>query len=319
MNKHDSLMIIKSKAKQDEVGSSIAHKKKSYLLEFILAICIALFVAIAMRIFLVQAFRIPTGSMKDTLMIGDFLLVNKFVYGLQTPNRLPYTSIEIPHFRLPGLKEPERGEVIVFGFPLNEQLDYIKRCIALGGQTVELKDGWAYVDNQIEGQITKIRSNANDDELRTRQSFDLFRVKTQQGDEYVIRQMTHFKTAWDDFGPLRIPKKGQIIRFPLENEDEWRLYKDLIETREHHTFARRPDGKVLIDGNVTDSYIVEQDYLFVLGDNRDDSSDSRDWGFLPRKNVLGKALLIYFSIDTDKPIAGLLSGIRWSRIGTLIR
>lgn len=318
-NQPTPIKINKIKRSKDKSKNVKISKKKSSFQEFIEAIGVALIAAIILRIFLVQAFRIPTGSMKDTLMIGDMLLVNKFIYGVRTPNRIPFTDIEIPYIRLPGFKEPERGNIIVFKYPRDESLDYIKRCIALPGQTIEVRNGWAYVNGIPEGKWKRIIRRKPDPDPRDRRLFDYYELKTDWGDKYVVRQLSDYKTPWDDFGPIRVPKKGTVIHFPLKNQDEWRLYEELIENREHHTFARRRDGTVLIDGQVRDSYTIEQNYLFMMGDNRDDSSDSRDWGFMPRENVVGEALLIYFSFDKNSPLYNLLSIIRWGRIGMIIR
>ena len=127
--------------KPAEKGKQINIKGKNSFREFFEAIIVAFIAAFILRIFLIQAFRIPTGSMKDTLMIGDFLLVNKFIYGVRTPDRIPFFDAPIPFLRFPAFKEPERGNIIVFKYPLDESLDYIKRCVGQPGQTIEVKNG----------------------------------------------------------------------------------------------------------------------------------------------------------------------------------
>ena len=124
--------------------------------ETVEAVLIALIAAMLLRAFVVQAFRIPTGSMKDTLLVGDFLLVNKFVYGVRTPDRLPLIDAQIPFFRLPAFKKPENGDVVVFKYPKDEKLDYIKRCIAIPGQTLEIRDGVVHVDGVPEGEMLNL-------------------------------------------------------------------------------------------------------------------------------------------------------------------
>ncbi|RPH99171.1 MAG: signal peptidase I, partial [Calditrichaeota bacterium] len=106
-------------------------KLKETIREYVGALAIAVTAALVLRIFIVQAFRIPTGSMKDTLLVGDFLLVNKFVFGVRTPDHLPLLPIKIPHFRFPAIRRPRRGDVLVFKFPNDTSIDYIKRCIGL--------------------------------------------------------------------------------------------------------------------------------------------------------------------------------------------
>ena len=102
-------------------------RKKNIIREYVEAFGVAIIAALVLRMLIVQAFRIPTGSMKDTLLVGDFLLVNKFIYGARTPDRIPFTDIKLPFLRLPALKQPERGDIIVFKYPRDEKLDYIKR------------------------------------------------------------------------------------------------------------------------------------------------------------------------------------------------
>ena len=143
-------------------------KKKNFVREYTEAILVALVAAMILRIFVIQAFRSrktrqrpaeclhpgthPMEMMKDTLLIGDFLLVNKFIYGVRTPDRIPLIDVKIPYVRLPGFKEPNRGDIVVFKYPLDEKLDYIKRCVATEGQTVEVREGDLYVDGELEGQ-----------------------------------------------------------------------------------------------------------------------------------------------------------------------
>ena len=116
-------------------------QKKNIIREYVEAIGVALIAAMILRILLVQAFRIPTGSMKDTLLIGDFLLVNKFIYGVRTPDRIPLINVKIPYFRLPAFKQPKRGDIVVFKYHIDTKLDDIKRCVAVEGQTVEISKG----------------------------------------------------------------------------------------------------------------------------------------------------------------------------------
>lgn len=309
---------------QDQINSTNQQNgkkinpKKSNVQEFVEAIMVAFIAAIILRIFLIQAFRIPTGSMKDTLMVGDFLLVNKFIYGVRTPDRIPLIDKKVPFLRLPAFKEPERGNIIVFKWPReNESLDYIKRCIALPGQTVEVRNGYVYVDGKPEGELTQIKSRYFDTE--DRHYFDYFRVKTEWGDEYTIRQYSDLTVSMDNHGPVRVPKKGDVITFPLRNEYEWSAYENLIEHEGHRISRRRNSNLVYIDGQAVTSYTVKDDYYFMMGDNRDNSSDSRDWGFLPYENIVGEALIIYFSWNSEGDIFHIFNKIRWMRIGSIIR
>lgn len=179
-------------------------KKKSVLREWVESILIAFILAMVIRTFLVQAFKIPTGSMRTTLLEGDLILVSKFIYGA----KIPFADL-----RLPAIREPVRGDVLVFIYPGDTKKDFIKRLVALPGQSVEIKNGTIYVNDQP--------------------------VLDQ-----VFSQRYYYNRG--DFG-----QEGQKITAP-------------------------------------------KDSFFVLGDNSASSQDSRYWGFVPRKNILGKAMVIYW-------------------------
>jgi signal peptidase I len=246
-------------------------QKKNIIREYIEAILVALIAALILRIFVIQAFRIPTGSMKSTLLVGDFLLVNKFIYGVRTPDRIPLLDIKIPYFRLPAFKEPKPGDIIVFKYPLDEKLDYIKRCIATEGQTVEVKQGMVYVDGKPEGSMKFVKREYDAFENESSGSggeyVKFYEITKDNGKKYTIRWHEQVNKAADSFGPVIVPK----------------------------------------------------DHLFAMGDNRDNSSDSRVWGFLPRENVIGQALIIYFSWDSNVPLFKIYKKIRFGRLAKLIK
>lgn len=185
-------------------------KRKSIVREYAEALLFAVVLVLILRAFVIQAFRIPSGSMKNTLLVGDFLFVNKFIYG----PRIPFTD-----YRLPGIRDPKPGDVIVFSAPIGEGKDFIKRCIAVEGQTVEIKDKHFYVDG------------------------------VRLDEPYVIHS-----------DPRNIgPPRDEMHRFTI------------------------PPG-----------------HLFMVGDNRDDSHDSRYWGPLSMDRVKGKAIFLYFSWDSER-------------------
>ena len=214
--------------------------------EWIKAIAWALGVALIIRQFLFQAFTIPTGSMKDTLLVHDFLFVNKLVYGAKTPDRLviPFwkkTLLEdIPHFRLPGFREPRQGDIIVFEFPLDRNQDYIKRCVAVAGDTVQVRRGVLYVNGEIyESNFAEIGGDHS-----------CVPVDIELGscpEPHTRRQQTNYGA-------------GQ--------------------------YNRRYGPTVVPEGN-----------LFMMGDNRFNSQDSRYWGTLPVELIKGRAEIIYWSYD----------------------
>jgi signal peptidase I len=247
-----------------EISGKSQKRKKNIFREYTEAILVALVAALFLRAFVVQAFRIPTGSMKDTLLVGDFLLVNKFIYGVRTPDRVPIVNAKIPFFRLPAFKKPHNGDIVVFKYPKDESLDYIKRCIAVGGQTVEVRNGDVYVDGKPEGEKIPLGREYDPEEGRY---IEYTKIKTSKGKSYVIRHYADHYLKSENFGPVTVP----------------------------------------------------QGYYFMMGDNRDNSSDSRVWGFLPEENIVGEALIVYFSWDKMGPLWNILDRVRWSRIGNLIR
>ncbi|MBN2356736.1 signal peptidase I [candidate division KSB1 bacterium] len=235
-------------------------KGKGIFREYFEAFAVALLAALILRALVIQAFRIPTGSMKDTLLVGDFLLVNKFIYGAETPEHIPIIDVQLPTLKLPGLRQPERGDIIVFKYPLDEKLDYIKRCIGTPGDTLEMRNGEVLINNQPEGRITFIEKKFDESEGRY---VNYFKVVA-NGKDYVIRRYDGFNPR---FGPVVVPP----------------------------------------------------DHLFMMGDNRDNSQDSRYWGYLPMQNIRGQALVIYFSWDKTEPLWDIFHKIRWTRIFSIIR
>lgn len=181
--------------------------KKSVVREWIESIIVAFVLAMIIRAFVIQAFKIPTGSMRPTLLEGDIILVNKFIYGAKVP---------FIDFRLPALTQPKRGDVVVFIYPENPKKDFIKRLVGVGGDKVMIKNGTLYINDK---PIT--------DEL--------------------FAQIYYYNRG--DFG-----REGEAI-------------------------------------------IVPKDSFFVLGDNSASSQDSRYWGFVPKKNILGKAMIIYWPLN----------------------
>jgi signal peptidase I len=193
-----------------------AAKRKPIVREYTEIILLAVFLAFFVRTFFVQAFKIPSESMEDTLLVGDFLFANKFIYGPRIP---------LVNKRLPSVREPRAGDIIIFKFPGDLKTDYIKRCVAVEGQTVELRGRTLYVDGKPqEEDYAKYYHGSN-------------------------------------FGPYKVPPG----------------------------------------------------HIFMMGDNRDNSADSRAWGPLDKKLILGKAMFIYFSWNGKRHM------VRFSRIGEIIR
>ncbi|MEJ2156999.1 MAG: signal peptidase I [Desulfobacteraceae bacterium] len=214
-------------------GKSIPKPAKGKIRENVEALVIAIILALFIRAFVIQAFKIPSGSMENTLLVGDYILVNKFIYGV----KVPFTD-----FTIVPIKDPKRGEVIVFKYPGDPSKDYIKRVVAVGGDKLEIRDKKVYVNGELQ-----------------KSDFAKFidpRILSGPA------RIGGIDSRRDNFGPITVP-----------------------------------EGK-----------------LFMMGDNRDSSNDSRFWGFVDKSAVRGRAILIYWSWDKDKK-----TKVRWDRLGDLIR
>jgi len=212
--------------KQKNSSKKEVAPQKSSLRENIEAIILAIILALFIRTFIVQAFKIPSGSMKDTLQIGDHILVNKFIYGV----KLPFINTTIIPY-----KKPQREDIIVFKFRQEPKKDFIKRTIGIPGDVIEIRNKEVYVNKKPLEQDYAIYT-----------------------DLHIIPKAMQPR---DNFGPVTVP----------------------------------------------------EDSIFVMGDNRDHSYDSRFWGFVNLKDVKGKAIIIYWSWDNDN------FGVRWGRIGKILK
>jgi signal peptidase I len=208
---------------------TVVRKRKSVVREYAEAIAIAILLALVIRTLIVQAFTIPSGSMMDTLLVGDYILVNKFLYGPELP---------VTDYRLPGLRQPHRGDIIVFKYPQDEKRDFIKRVVGTPGDTV-----------QVRGQQVLIN--------------------------------------------------GQTLEEPYARRNPSALSHTGSPSFCGYAYACEP-------------LQVPADSYFVMGDNRDNSQDSRYWGFVKRDKIKGKAFLIYWSWDSETHWP------RWWRLGRYI-
>jgi signal peptidase I len=218
--------------------------------EWLKSILVAFALFLVIRTFIVEAFRIPTGSMEDTLLVGDFLLVNKAIFG----GHVPFSSM-----RLPAFGEPRRGDIAVFIPPHEPGKNYVKRLVATAGDTVEMRDKILF--------------------LNGRRQDEAYAQYSDPGDVYVpgmFWQCEHRPATVN--GPCR------------PTRDNW--------------------GPI----------VVPENRYLMLGDNRDDSEDSRYWGFVDRAAIKGKPLFIYYSFDpTGMSPLPWLTQIRWHRIGDRMR
>ncbi len=207
-------------------------RQKSVVREYAEALIIALILALIIRTFIIQAFKIPTGSMEPTLLVGDHLLVSKFSYGIHIPNEIPFIAgPRFPDYHLFS-SVPERGDIIVFRYPKDPSKDYIKRVVGLPGETLQIIQQRVYINDKLLKEPYAYHSQPPSLGIPGR----------------------------DNLAPLRIP----------------------------------------------------EGHVFAMGDNRENSSDSRMWGFLDLKNLRGKAQWIYWSWDSEN------SGLRTDRLGNSV-
>jgi signal peptidase I len=261
--------------------------------------------------FVLASFEVPTGSMENEIMAGDFLFVNKFIYGGTTPRTIPFTNVHIPWFRLPAFRHVRHNDVIVFEFPGQrdeirspEFMFYLKRAMALNGDTVQVINRVVHVN----GKPAPIPRNMK---------FNNYNIMPPGlADPRIFPKGMPYNE--DNWGPVVVPSKGQVVQLSLNNLDQWRTFIG----REGHAVRLDEQGRIVIDGAPTTSYVVEHNYLFGMGDNRDNSLDGRFWGFIPEENIVGTPMVVYWSWDPDEPFLNFvekLGSIRFGRIGTLIR
>ena len=313
------------------------------------AIIYIVLTVLLVKVTVLEAYIVPTGSMENTIMTGDFLIGSRFVYGMRTPDWLgiPYTDIGffIPYYKFPEFKIPAKGDVLIFKYPRDKYVKYVKRCVAGPGDTLRVNQKKLYVN----GEEIPMWENGKYLTAPMQKQF-------RQPDIFLSSDGNLNR---DNIGPIYVPKTGDI--FPIHAETNWRYLLPIILMEGHtatlqddevsleftlqdpHELWRRKEEKsvydayypkgnlltpwskalkdehfqfLLIDGHPVSEfseYTVEQNYYWAMGDNRDDSLDSRYWGFVPENNILGEALFAYFSLDFDTWTP------RWDRIGTLIR
>lgn len=278
---------------------------KSKTRELIEAVVIALFAALVLRQFVIASYKVPTGSMENTVLVGDFMFVNKFVYGAKTPDwiGIPFTKtgFSVPSFRFPAIAQPKPYDIIVFRYPVDPLLDYIKRCIAVGGQTIEIINKKVYVDGVPFPKPPHMK-------------FIDPRVFSREDQEFKVFDPD--LGSRDNFGPLYIPKEGDTIAI---DEQNYRIYKNAIDKYKKDISFEWRNDQAYLNGVAVNEYEFSQDYYFAMGDNRDNSLDSRAWGFVPHENIVGTPLIIWMSWDSQMPAYRLFNKIRWNRLGNVVR
>lgn len=295
---------------QQEGAVQSTRKIRSLLLYYLKAVVATLLVAFFLKTCVIEAYRIPSGSMESTLLVGDFLIVNKIAYSLYTPRYIPLTNLSILSVPLASLKTVRRGDVLIFELPqkhysesMNDHPNYIKRCIGLPGDTILIRDTQVFVNGMEISNPPHARLESEMSRLHSSRDLPLYPPGS------------GFRRNF--YGPLVVPKKGDVIQIDVMNIRKW---KHLLEQEGHEVSVQ--NSNVLLDGERIDSYTIQKNYYFVLGDNRPNSLDSRYWGFVPEENIIGEALFVYWSWNLDVPQENFFDRwrtIRWDRIGTVIR
>lgn len=332
------MWFIKKKSNEQKTAEG---KTGQTFLGFTRELVLTLAMALIVIQYVIQAFKIPTGSMEDSLLINDFLLGLKFIYGAPV---LPFS-----YAKFPGFTSPKPNDVVIFKFPGPESKDYIKRCVAGPGQTVEIRDKELYVDNK--------------------------RVPLPPDGKHVSSEIFKGSDPRDNFPPTRVPKKGDTLRLsdltvrdfffarsiihqenpranlrsdlqlyidgtyrnqdyslqhlfrPLRFADinfekiEWGFMQEIVDQIKNSMPQSNIEIKkfLFMDEKPVREYILKYDCYFMMGDNRDNSKDSRYWGFLNKNFVKAKAFILYFSYDKYSSIFNPVQFIRWNRIGKLIK
>lgn len=374
-------------------------KKKSKGREWVDAIIFAVVAATLIRVFFIEAYTIPSGSMERSLLVGDFLFVSKVNYGARipmTPVAFPFAHHTMPltgtkaywdgvqwkYRRLPGIQDIKRNDVIVFNFPegdtvaledqngnyyqmirhagrqqihatstivsrpVDKRENYIKRCIAIAGDTISMDNGMAYVNGKQAplvgtGGFSYLVDFKSDDinlSLFQDMGFKTSQIgpSTYQFDgtpelaaelrksEYVksVKDMAVPKESYDpdifpsdpnrkwnvdNFGPIIVPKKGWTVKMDSVNMP---MYERSIRIYEGNKLEKVGNDWIL-NGKKATEYTFKMDYYWMMGDNRHASADSRYWGFVPEDHIVGKALFIWMSFDSE---GSFFNKIRWNRI-----
>jgi len=272
----------------------------------------ALLVALTIKMIFIDAFKIPTGSMENTLMPGDFIIVNKAAYNIATPKSIPVFNFDLPWFKIIKTGSPKINDVIVFEFPgyitelkAKPKLNYVKRVCGLPGDSVWIINKQLYVNRTF----VKLAPSGSHGDTTCK--------PLGESDPNMFPENMGYNC--DNYGPIRVPKKGDVISLDYKNIKNW----EMLINREFGKKVISVEGTVInLNGKPIREYTLKRDYYFVMGDNRDNSLDSRYWGFVAENKILGKAMLIYWSWDSDisfKRIKELYLSIKSDRIFKIIK
>lgn len=351
----------------------------------------AIVVATFVHTYFIQPFTIPTSSLEKSLLVGDFLFVSKVNYGARTPmttvalpmvhDTIPLTKKksyltwpELPYFRLPGFQNIERNDIVVFNWPIDtvykfrdqsglrvdkpidKKSNYVKRCVGVPGDQLEIKDGIVFVNGKelilperarpqfsykiaLDGKTPiDFEYLLNDMDITDGAGF----MDAEKRDTLFIAALTATNAErlqhipgitgvqkiiskevepgifphinkWnrDNFGPIYIPQQGKTVPLNLETLP---FYKAIITDYEKN-ILQVTGSEIRINGKIATSYTFQQNYYWMMGDNRHNSEDSRYWGYVPENHVVGKPTFIWMSYDSN---GKGLKKIRWDRLFTTV-
>ncbi|KXH79163.1 signal peptidase I [Chryseobacterium kwangjuense] len=375
------LFVTQSSTKLPTFSSEEDDTKKKDT--FIGSITFAVVFATIIHVFVTQPFGIPTGSMERTLLVGDFLFVNKWSYGYRMPMRpvaIPFLqgtimdtgqkgnpkddaksyvdAVKLPYTRIFQFSKPQKNDVVVFNYPrdsvhtaIDRKDPYVKRCVAVAGDTFEMRAGRLFVNGKPETVLGDqevqhryiVNTGSQLDIPALYNTYGFLPVQEIQGDKgymYAFQGLTD-KTAkeigalpqvidmkeditpkgeaavyyrdeaktkidttqsiypinkpWnqDWYGPLKIPKKGDVVAI---NNETLPMYQWIISEYEHNSLEKK-NGKIFINGKEATQYTIQQDYYMMVGDNRDASLDARFFGVVPEENIVGKPMFTWMSLQ----------------------
>ncbi|MDR3012530.1 MAG: signal peptidase I [Chitinispirillales bacterium] len=355
-------MSEKQSKQQPQSEQSKRASEKTGILRFVREMGSALAMALIAIIYVIQAFQIPTGSMEDSLLVGDFLLGLKFVYGAPL---IPFSQELGISTRFPAVRQPKPGDVVIFKYPGIDKKDYIKRMAAGPGDVVEIIDNKIFIVNGREAKLPpKGKYTGGKADRRIKNFAPLYipaRGDILSPDTMFIREFLFFKNLVHQENPTKVVSmhfdlhinnelanhvpfdfngarvtmqelqsgkltfRNEAMRrietFDFNNFDDWTALDHFlgIITRNFPAGNAEIHKRIYMDGDRIERYTVRFDNYFMIGDNRDNSLDSRYWGYLNKNFVKAKAFILYFSYDGSKPIWRFPINIRWNRIGKLIR
>ncbi|MEG2494863.1 MAG: signal peptidase I [Mucinivorans sp.] len=349
-------------------------------LEWIEALLFAVVVVVPLKLYFFGMYVIPSSSMEQTLLVGDYLMVDRVAYGPKMPNTpisfpfvqhtLPFTKdtpsfvdwVNFDYKRLAGYSSVKRMDIVVFNFPAGDTVavewpnstyydlvrtpqgrdyvwanskvvyrpvdkreNYVKRCVAVAGDSIRFDGQTLYINSQkvtppegVQYDYAVQMSGAATSEIKTMTAQQCAKAKAagamvvhavyeSEGNEIFPNRPDLYPWTKDDFGPLWVPRRGATVPLTMANLP---LYERIIKNYERNTLSVR-DSTIYINGAVARDYTFKMDYYFMMGDNRDNSADSRYWGFVPEDHIEGRVSFVWLSIT---PGENIFTGLRFSRM-----